>query len=353
MPFLAAIPAAAVASAAAPAVGSLVGSALSSGDRDQAAAARAAALQQILQVELPSIEQQRVALAKQAVVGQLTPEMLGTVTEGPSHFEGISTDPRLREAQLRSLATLQGLGNTGLSAQDRVALMQIRNNAAGQAQAAEQATLQNLASRGMAGGGQELAARLIANQAAANAAGQQGMDVAAQAQNKALQAIISGGQLGSQLEAQQFGEKSDVARAQDVIQQFNAANRQNVMGTNVAAKNQAQAANLANAQDVANRNVDLQNMQERYNKELYQQQFQNQMQKARAASGAEETAAKGFADQAKETQGTWSKVGQGVGSGIAALANYKPSTPPAPTSPSWGGNETDPEAEGFIGPVRY
>lgn len=308
----------------APIAGSLIGGAVAGGDRDEANAARQKALEAILGISAPSIEQQRVALGKHAVVGQLTPEMEGAINQDPSQMAGISTDPRLRDAQMKALETMQGLGSTGLSAEDRVALMDIRNRGMGDSQAGQAAIMQNLAARGMAGGGQELAARMMANQGAANVASQEGMDVAAQAQAKALQALMNSGQLGGQIRQEEFNEKSDIAKAQDAIAQFNTANRQNVGQRNVSAKNTAQASNLGAAQSVADTNVDLGNKQELYNKGLYQQNFQNEMQRANAVAGGQNQAAAGHDASANATQGMWSGIGQGVGSAASAIGKYNP-----------------------------
>jgi len=56
------------------------------------------------------------------------------------------------------------------------------------------------------------------------------LDVSAQAQSRALQALMQGGQLGGQIRQQDFGEQSEKAQAQDAINRFNTANRQQVSG---------------------------------------------------------------------------------------------------------------------------
>jgi hypothetical protein len=314
-------------------------------DEEKALAAKQAALDNILKISLPDLQAQKLALAQQGVVGNLDPTMEGIVTHGPSAMEGISTDPRLKEAQMKALETLQGLGNTGLSSMDRVALMEIRNKNAGDAKAGQEAIMQNMAARGMGGGGQELASRLIANQASANRGSMEGMQVAAQAQQKALEALIGGGSLGGQIRSQEFGEQSDVARAKDAIEQFNAANRQGVLSRNTANQNEAQQFNLSNAQSVANRNVDLKNAEQQYNKELYQKQFENELNKGKAAAGQSDSVAQQYQQQAAGTRQMGAGIASGIGSiGGAFAAN---AATPSPTKNLLTNNAPD---EGVIGP---
>jgi hypothetical protein len=326
---------------------SVIGHSASQGDSDAAMAARQAALNQILGTKAPTIEEQRLALQKEQVAGQLSPQMEGIAQMGPSQMAGVSTDPRLAQAQMLALSQLQGLGNTGLSNMDRSALMQIQHQTSGDAQAANQAIMANMAARGMGGGGQELAARMMANQQAANSNSTQGMQVAAQAQQKALQAMMDAGSLGGQIRSQQFGEKSDVAKAQDAISQFNTANRQQVLGANTQAANQAQQYNLGNAQNVSNTNAQIANAQEVANKGLYQQQFNNQMTKAQAAAGQYGNVANQDQQQAAATQNMWSGIGQAVGGAGTAVGSYLGKNQAAPAKDLNTNNNAD---VGVVGP---
>jgi hypothetical protein len=311
-------PALMAASVAAPIIGSGIGALASRGDQERADKARQEALNQILNLQLPTVESQELALEKQKIAGVLAPEMEGTVQQDQSAMAGISTDPRLRQAQMNALSSLTDLGTTGLTSADRAALLNIRNQTEGDAQAASASIMQNMAQRGMSGGGAELAARLAAAQGATNRGAQAGMDLAAQAQQKALQAMSSAGALGSQIEGQQFGQDAQKASAADAIARFNAANRQNVMGTNVGAKNAAQQYNISNAQNVANANTDIANKQQVNNKGLLQQDYQNRFGKATAASGQYDKQSAYDTQQADKTREIFGKIGQGVGGGLAA-----------------------------------
>lgn len=235
---------------------------------------------QILQsVPLPVLKEYYPELYKQ--VAELNPEAETAVNLGPSAMEGVSTDPSLRAAQMRALTKLQEIGDQGgMTATDRARLAQIQSeqNAALKGQTC--AIMQNLAARGMSGGMSEMVARQLAAQEAANRAGQQGLDVKAQAEQRALQALMQSGQLGGQIEQNQFNQQSQVAQAKDLINKFNAQNLQNVGSANVQARNQAKAINAQNRQNIANQNVGLSNQAQQYNLGLPQQQYQNQIARA-------------------------------------------------------------------------
>jgi len=329
-----------VLSVGAPIVSGAIGNALSGDDKDAEMAARQAALQQILGIDAPTAEQLAVQLSKQEVVGQLSPEMVGTVTQGDSALKDIQVDPRLRDAQLTALASLEKLGVTGLSPTDRVALMEISKQTSGDANAAQQSALQNAAARGTMSGGQALAAQIIGSQAAANRGAEQGMKVASIASERALDAIAKSGLLGSQMENQQFGQESTKASAQDAISRFNAANRQQVMGSNVGAKNASQQFNLSNAQNVANSNTDIANKQTLYNSQAQQQAFQNKLQKANLATGGYKSIADQHADNAEDTRDMASQIGSGIAKAGGSIATHI-SGKSTPTKPNMSTKEAD------------
>lgn len=304
----------------APILGGIVGNLFGNSEEEKAAQALADAKRQIEGVNAPNVEEQRIALQKLASQGQLTPEMEQALNLGPSKMEGISTDPRLRAAQMAALSSLQEVGATGLNATDRAALQAIRNQNLQQTHANQESVLQNMQQRGVAGSGAELAAKLAAGQAGASEAQNQGLNVAAQAQARALQGMAQAGQLGGQLESQQFGEQSDIARAADEIARFNTANQQNVQQRNVGSRNTAQAANLAEKQRIADQNAALANQQEVYNKQLYQQQYQNQMQRAQALANQDQVQYGANKANAAQTRKMWGDIGSGVGKGASAFA---------------------------------
>lgn len=160
---------------------------------------------------------------------------------GPSAFNDVATDPRLRQAQLDALTQIQDVAKQGgLTAQDRARIAQIESDTATADRGRRDAILQNMRSRGMGGSSQELLAQLQSAQAATDQANQSGLNVAGMAQQRALDAMSGAGQLGGQIRGQDFGEQSTIASSRDAMNQFNTAN------TNRAREFGAGAANTVN-----------------------------------------------------------------------------------------------------------
>lgn len=246
-------------------------------------------------IPLPVLKEYYPELYKQIVT--LNPELETAIDLGPSQMAGIATDPALRTAQLSALQELQDIGSSGgMNLTDKANLERVLSETDLQRRGAEGAIMQNLATRGMAGGGQELVQRQMASQGASNLASQQGLDIAAQAQRRALEAIMQGGQLGGQMESQQFGQERAKAEAADAIARFNAANQQSVMERNVGARNVAQMTNAQMAQQIANQNVAQRGQSQMYNLNLPQQQYENQLKRLGligvATGGAAEASAR-------------------------------------------------------------
>jgi hypothetical protein len=232
-------------------------------------------------IGIPTVDAQKIALESPELVDTLVAE-----TMGPSAFENVSVDPRLRQAQMSALEQMSGLADQGLGAEDRAAFNELRRAAGGQAQAEQASTLQEMASRGMLNSGANLAAQLASGQGAANRMSQQGDAIAAQAAQARRDAIASKANMASQLGQQNFNQQAAAAQARDAISQFNTQNRQNVAGTN-----------LANRQSIANQKAATANQQEMYNKGLIQQNFQNQVQKAGGVAGQMGNLANTYAQQ--------------------------------------------------------
>lgn len=298
--------------------GGLIGNIAGAGDRDKALKMQQAALENIQNVNTPDIEAMKLALQKYNVAGQLDPRMVQTMSQDPSLMAKISTDPRLQQAQMQSLSSLQGLSSAGLRPQDIAAMNQIRQQANQQANSANQAALQQLQARGQSGSGDTLAAQLINNQGAANRAQQGGLDTAGQAAQSALQAISQAGNMASGMQGSSFNQQAQQADAQDVINRFNTQNAQQVAGQNIAQQNAAQAQNLANRQSIMNQNTGVANQQEIANKGLQQQNYNNQLQRAQAVNSATQPAAQALNNNANATSNMWSGMGNAINSGIGA-----------------------------------
>lgn len=307
-----------------PIAGGILGNIFSGSDRKKQDEALQAALAAISGINVPTIEEQRIALEHPELVGEYqsvleeSPEALGR-----SGMEDIETDPRLRAAQMNALETLSRLGETGMTDTEAAQLDQIKRQAGASSQATQNQILQNLAQRGIAGSGQELAARMIAGQQQADLASQQGMQTAAQAQERALAAIAQAGSLGGQMRGQEFGEKSDVARATDSINQFNLQQRLGQRQRNVGEQRYTQNRNLTEKQRIADAGTAASNAQEEYNQQLIRQHYQDQLAKGQAMAGQQTGMANHHGQQAAATAGSWSQIGGGVGAGLGQLSQQQ------------------------------
>lgn len=298
-----------------------IGSGLMGADQakqGQRAAKEAAmrALAEYAGISIPTIAEQSLILQNPDLVGLYNPDQEQLFNLANSSMEGISTDPLLEQQQMQSLGLLGEVAQGGLTEGDKAASRDIQREVGQNAEARRQAILQNMAQRGTLGSGMELAAQLQGQQQAADMQAKASDALQQQAQARALQAMTQSGNMAGQIRSQQFGEKSDVARAQDAIKQFNTANQQNVSSRNTQEQNRAQQSNLAAKQAQENARAQLANQQQQYNKQLLQQQFNNQMQLGQSRANAHMGV--GSAAQAAANQNA--QIIGGVGSGIANIA---------------------------------
>lgn len=229
-------------------------------------------------IPLPVLKEMNPELYRQVV--SMNPELEQAITLGPSAMEGISTDPRLRQAQMNALMKLQEISDAGgKDAQFMADSARLQNNVNSTLKGNTEAIKQNLATRGMSGGMTEMVSRNQAAQESANRQAQMGLDINAQAQQRALQALMSGANLGGQMQQQDFSQQSQVASAKDAISKFNAMNSQDVRQRNAAIKNNTQQWNSQNAQNVSNQNVGVKNQAQQYNNNIPQMQYDNELKK--------------------------------------------------------------------------
>jgi hypothetical protein len=152
----------------------------------------------------------------------------------PSSLDSYNADPRLRLAQLGAIDEFGRVARQGgLDLQSRVALRDAMDETSAQERGNREAILQNMASMGQGGGGASLAAQLSNQQGAAARNAQVGRGAAADARQRALDALATSGQLAGETRGQDFGEASGKAAARDAINQFNASQRLS-RGTTIA-----------------------------------------------------------------------------------------------------------------------
>jgi len=153
-------------------------------------------------------------------------EQVAAVTLGPSAFEEINLDPRYEQAQFAALDKLGQISDEGgLTLTDKANLNRILGET-DRAAASQNASVRNdMAARGVGGSGAELAMQLSGNQAQAQRGAEAGLDTAAMAEQRALDAIMARGEMAGSMRSQEYGEKSDAAKAKDKINQFNATQK--------------------------------------------------------------------------------------------------------------------------------
>lgn len=297
---------------AAPIVGAITGNAQSQGDRGRAEGLRNQALAEFSNIQIPDIEKMKLALENYGSAGTLTPEMIQLISQGETALENVNIDPRLRQSQMSALDQMSGIASSGMSEGDMAAFEMARRNAASEAQAKQGQILQNMAQRGQSGSGAELAASLANAQGSADRLQQAQLEEAKQRQAARMSALQQQANMSSGLRSADYSEQSNLANARDAIARFNAANAQQVAQANTGARNTAQASNLQNDQNIRNQNTGLANTQQQYNKNLQQQQFQNQMQRASGMSGQYNANANQADARAQRTVDQAVGIGQGL-----------------------------------------
>lgn len=324
----------------APLVGGLIGNLASSGDRQKAIDANQQALQQWLSINVPDPEQQKLYLQQYVQTGKLAPELEQAIQQSQSQMNNVQMDPAYKSAQLRALQSLQNLGeNGGMTLADVAQNQKNLNDVNSQARGQNQALMSRFQQQGLGGSGLELANQLQNQQNATNNLANMTLGTQAQAQQRALQAIMGAGDLGGSLRSQDFGEQARIAQAQDAINQFNTRNLQSVQQRNADRANAAQQYNLELQQGLANRNTDLSNQQQYYNKNLAQRQYEDQLQRAQGASGQYNNLANTYNNQANQTSNMWSGLGSALSQGAGAykyMNSRYPSSDASASSPSQG-----------------
>jgi hypothetical protein len=290
-----------------------------------------AALHEFGSLNPPTAEELSYSLEPLIQQGILTPEEAQAFIIDKTSYEDISVDPELKAAQMRALAKLQNIVESGgLDAQSRARLAEITMQEGARERGQREAILQNAAQRGVSGSGLEIASAMGAQQEGATRQSMQDVEVAADAEKRALEALSQYGALGGQMRGQEFGEQAAVAAAKDAINKFNVANRQNVELTNVGARNVAQERNLAEKQRISEANVGNLNEMARRKADVAQQMYQNAMQRAAGMSGQYTKAAE-QAQAAQTAKDKWLAGMIGTGANLVGSYYGAPKAPVATT----------------------
>jgi hypothetical protein len=233
---------------------------------------------------------------------------------GPSALSKIQPDAQSRVDQQAAEAALQNISNSGgLNLADRAALnnqeqILSRNNAARQNSLANQ-----YAARGQLGSGAQLAMDLSNQQNAAQQANQRGESIAAQAQQRAMQAILDKAGIARNMSQDDYARAKAAADATDSINKYNAS-----MSTNAQEQNNKL-------------------LEQGYNDQLRKLGGQNQL------TGEMNTAILGSGKANANTIAGTAGLGSSLISGISAGGNALKKA----GSSGGGGNGTDPNDPGL------
>lgn len=256
----------------------ILGAALGGAQDAKALAYRKQALAQYMGISVPELE---VLVAKE---------------QEASAMGGVRRDAGQEALMDETQARLSERARTGgMDAQARAAYAEGEQNAA----TYERGQREALASRYAPGTGVEALLQAQAQQSGADRAGAAGLNAAADAESRAMEAILHGGDFAAQRSAQRWDQDAQVAAAQDRINEFNTAT--------------ANQFTLANADARA-------------------QHFDQQMQLARGKAGALSDTAGAYERKGASTRATVGGLGQAAGYGLAAYGMYGATKPQAPAA---------------------
>ncbi len=247
------------------AAAALIGAAIASGDQAKAQAIREDIAKKYGAMRLPVLDK--------LVAQKLPPESLAA-------WQKIT---QAKQAQSDVLEKFMGVVNEkGETADDRAEYLRMQQAAGGIAAGAQSAVQRGMANRGLDGSGMSFALQQQGAQAAANRANAMGIQAASDARGRYMTALGQAGQMSGQMRSQD----ASALQAQDAINMFN-----------------------ARAQSDA----------DRYNAQLPQQQFDNEMSLAGAESNARNGVATGYERAADRTRQT----AAGAGNAAATMAGYE------------------------------
>ncbi len=200
-------------------------------------------------------------------------------TLGPSAFNGIRQNPNLRSQEESTLAHLKGVADGGgLDAQGRAMLGDVQRSNAEAAYGQQKGILASAARRGSAAPGRDIVSAQIAGQGAADRNAASGLHIAADAEDRALQAALGGGELAGRMGRDDWTRSAQTASANDTVSRFNAQNLQNVFERNIS----------------------------------------NDWRKRQGVAGAYGDLAQGKLNDANR----WGKMGRGIGRGVGGVAGF-------------------------------
>jgi hypothetical protein len=250
---------------------------------------------------------------------QLVAEYFPNVYEAhiPDEVKTVQDSPELRNAQMRGLSYLERVRDEGLPLEENLAAQEAQRSLAQGSRRIQEGAVRNLQERGRAGGGAEVAARMMGAQQSNELARGMGTDLARQAVMNRLQAASTAGNLAGDIRAQDVnvsGQQADavnrfnqwVSQLKTGAAQYGADARNQAQGYNVGTKQRVADVNTMNRQEMAQRNQE-------YSNAMRNQGFSDQLKRLAGLSDAYQGLGQyKDAQQAARAKAIYS-LGQGVG----------------------------------------
>jgi len=187
------------------------------------------------------------------LAGQITPETYEAIAE-PNAAQ-VGEDPAMREMQLRAALGFEQVGREGLPLQDRLLADEAQRSLAGEFSRANEGIMSNLAQRGRAGGGTELAARLAASGSGAEMARGMGSDLAMQSIQNRLMGMREAGGMAGDIRGQDADVGALNAEMTNRYNEFLASLRTGAARDAAGSRERAQQYNVGQAQRLSDANT--------------------------------------------------------------------------------------------------
>ena len=293
------------------------------GDRKSAKEAQDKAIQVLLDAGYPPDIAKPLLLKEYKAQGIYTPELEQQVDKSVSEMGAIKENKEVQDLQMNALRGVAQRAQGGLTPEDRVAMMELQDQMAQQAQQQNAAIQQNMQQRGISGGGAELAAQLSGNQGALQQGAQGARQLMADQSRRALEALAQQGQMSGNIRTQDFANASAKAQAADSMNRFNVQNQMAINAANTAAKNRAKELDYVTQQDISNKNTGLSNAEIVRQNDAKMDMYNAELVRRGGQSRAYSNQAKNFTDSANATAGQIQGIGNSLAQGYNAYNGAK------------------------------
>lgn len=282
---------------------------LSGGNLSAGQTAQQNAVNLLGSTQVPDLSALIPVLQQQVKNGNMTPAQAVAAIQGSSAYQNINVNPQTVADQEASINQLKEIASSGgLTPADKAQLNEIQQQLANQNSAQQQAIQSAAQQQGLGSSGADLAAKMVASQGNATGAMNAGSTVAANAQQRALQAMQQYGQQSNILNNSQFAQQKAAADAQNAINQFNAQNTQQANLQNATQQNQVGLANQSAQNAINANNTSIANANLLMPYQAAQQNYSNTQARNQAAANAMMNQGTALINQGNSTANTVGSV---------------------------------------------